>query len=896
MTVASAEHILCSTTRLARNLRLAHHHTQSARGLAQWQPLPVMTLNTWLDETLTNAMLVDEFPPDLLPARTLDAMAERLLWEQVIERHIAGNSALELFDIPGMAQLAMEANAYMLGWNMPMPDGDCAEETRHFLQWREAFQALCREHNTLEAARLLNLQIDLLQRSAGRLPASVALAGFDRLSPQERRLIDILQSRGVIVSQFHPAGETAGTAVQLACDDSDAECRLAVAWAAQQLQHNPQAKIAIVAPELSALRNRLTALLDGTLHPTAIHPAYAQMPRCYDFSLGEPLARHPLVAAALALLHLATQRQRMPQQAIRQLLRNPFWSRGTTEADTRALLEARMRRRLPAMLNLEQVLRFVRKAQLEHAGVPSLLEHLESMVANSRLWPKKQLPSQWATSFADLLEQCHWPGERSLSSHEYQARTTWEEVLPHMGGLDAILGNMEATQALRRLGQLCRERIFQPESEQVTALQVMGMLEVPSERLDAIWVMGMNDHLWPPPARPNPLLPAAMQRRHGTPGASSRVQEAFARIIHERILNSAPEVVFSWSHKDGERELRMSPLIAGLPDFSHHLQEAKTLAEQHAQASDMQWLDDHIGPPVTAGEKVGGGAGLLKAQAICPAWGFYQYRLGARALEMPVEGLDSMDRGNLLHAVLQAFWTGRDSSVLQLAPEILQNAIDEAVQAGLREFETTLDEPLSPSFIKLESLRLGTLLSAWLEFEKQRPPFTVQECEREVELNIAGIQVKLKLDRVDELEDGKLVVIDYKTGSSISHNSWADDRISEPQLPIYAALALAGDEVSAVCFAKVRAEEQKFVGIAAAADVLPEVKSLDEARKLFPEDKFPHWHALIEHWQNSLNAIATEIRHGEAAVKFTDENDLAYCEVKPLLRLPERKLQLERSA
>ena len=100
--------------------------------------------------------------------------------------------------------------------------------------------------------------------------------------------------------------------------------------------------------------------------------------------------------------------------------------------------------------------------------------------------------------------------------------------------------------------------------------------------------------------------------------------------------------------------------------------------------------------------------------------------------------------------------------------------------------------------------------------------------------------------------------------------------------------------MAAVCFAKVRAGEHQFVGIANDAGTLPGVKGLDEARKVFDAEKFPEWHALLQHWRDSLEAIADEIRAGEAAVRFEDEAQLAWCEVKPLLRLPERKLQLER--
>ena len=166
--------------------------------------------------------------------------------------------------------------------------------------------------------------------------------------------------------------------------------------------------------------------------------------------------------------------------------------------------------------------------------------------------------------------------------------------------------------------------------------------------------------------------------------------------------------------------------------------------------------------------------------------------------------------------------------------------------------------------------------------------------ERRVQLEIKGISVELTLDRVDILPDGQMVVIDYKTGAQLSPNSWAEDRISEPQLPIYAALVLIEGEVAAVCFAKVRAGEHQFVGVSNESGTLPGVKGLEDARRVFDAERFPEWHALLQHWRDSLEAIADEIKAGQAAVRFTDENDLAYCDVQPLLRLPERKLQMER--
>src|SRR5690606_17783125 len=183
--------------------------------------------------------------------------------------------------------------------------------------------------------------------------------------------------------------------------------------------------------------------------------------------------------------------------------------------------------------------------------------------------------------------------------------------------------------------------------------------------------------------------------------------------------------------------------------------------------------DDRLAPAVSAGEKISGGAGLIKAQAICPAWAYYRYRLGARPLEEPVDGLDSMDRGSLVHAVLQSFWQGRDSTYLDQPEAALRAAIINAVDDGVERFSKKLEEPLPPRFLALEKQRLQYLLTVWLAYESKRPAFTVEGCEKEEHIHIAGMNIRLILDRVDRLQDGKLIVIDYKTGSSISHNSWA---------------------------------------------------------------------------------------------------------------------------
>ena len=350
MMEASPELILCSTARLARSLKSAHARAQRLAGLKIWQPLQALTLTQWLGSMTQRTMLSGAVPAQDIPHLTLNGMTERLLWEQVITKATSGQQ--QLFDISGVAQSAMDANALMQAWGVRFPDELHTDETRQFLRWRAAFRALCQQYDALEETRMLELQITLVQHA--QLPPQIHLAGFDRISPQEQTLFDALAQRSKL--QYWQSGlETPAFAVQKEFDEAEAECRAAVHWAQQKLNADPTAKLAIVVPELANLRPTLQAMLDDVLHPESLHPAHAEIPRVYDFSLGQPLAETPVIATALALLRLSCS-QRITQQETGVLLRDVYWSAGIAEADARARVDAALRGKLPATITLDQVL------------------------------------------------------------------------------------------------------------------------------------------------------------------------------------------------------------------------------------------------------------------------------------------------------------------------------------------------------------------------------------------------------------------------------------------------------------------------------------------------------------------------------------------------------------
>jgi probable DNA repair protein len=878
--------ILCPTARLVRAIQADIAQSHVNNGQTQWQSAPVMTLQQWLCSLIETGLLVGDIKT---PQALLSPFNEQLLWQQVITESLNKNAFGALFDVAGLAKAASEANQYMVAWRLHVPREQMAEESRQFLHWQRAFQARCNALNVLESVRYFDWQLDCLAQDNMRIAAHTAFAGFDQTAPQEQRLRNILTQKNIEVSQYATTNANPAQAQHVSLDNIDAECRAAVAWAKQQLTQNPNATLAIVAPQLSEIRNQLADLLDDTFHPHSVNPSQFDAPRDYNFSLGTPLSQQPIIQAALNLLRLFSS-YNWQQVDLSAVLLSPYWSANQQEADARAMLDAKMREHLPAQFTLAQLTEF---ANFQHAkGLP--IAHLLANIkaAAALLSNKKSSALQWAQTLADILVALNWPGERSITSIEFQALNAWQKALQQLQQLDVLGRGLYQAEAVQVLQQICLNLVFQAETINEPSLQILGIMEALSAPVDAVWCIGMNDHIWPPPARPNPLLPASIQRAAKLPNADNSVQAAFAENVQQRLLHSADHITFSSSKMDGNSQLRASPLMNGIA-MLEDTKLAVTLAENLSALgnADLVFIKDNVAPTVLAGEHVSGGTGLFRAQAICPAWAFYQYRLGAKSLKTPSNGLDSMLRGILVHDVLAAFWKPNEqyrhfADLRDMSEEDLTQAINAAIQTAFIALQKQ-QIALSPSLLALEHERLFKLVRDWLQYEIVRNiTFEMVACEAEKKVLIGSIEVSLKIDRIHQLEHGSIEFVDYKTGQKPDMNNWAADRIIEPQLPIYAVF-YGEVNVGGVQFGMVKTAEHAFSGIS-------EVSFDTDKRKPKWLENFANWQALLNHWQASLEAIASEIKTGEAAIKFEDEKQLNYCEVLPLLRLPERQLQFER--
>jgi hypothetical protein len=232
--------------------------------------------------------------------------------------------------------------------------------------------------------------------------------------------------------------------------------------------------------------------------------------------------------------------------------------------------------------------------------------------------------------------------------------------------------------------------------------------------------------------------------------------------------------------------------------------------------------------------------------------------------------------------VLHSIWGGSPESIhgsSELAAIAdLRTFVDSHVRTVLRE-EVPLGvrERMPRRYLELEETRLIDLVTEWLEFERTRVPFVVARAELDVIRAIAGLTLKLRLDRVDRLNDGSFLVIDYKTGD-VSADSWELPRPEDVQLPLYATFGLnedlraqlageAGEAAAAgtpggLVFGKVRTGEPCFEGRVrdARAALLPGLGSGAKlARKKLRDEDLDAWKLYIERMAREFVAGCADV-------------------------------------
>jgi ATP-dependent helicase/nuclease subunit B len=839
MAAVTAGHtILAPNTELAAALFDAAERAHQDAGRDIWPTPQVRDFNSWLKERHAATLSSDS-----APTRVLGPADERELWRSVIE-----TSALapDILEPAGAARAAQRARRTLHEYGIPLRAVEShaagSDEARAFLEWNSLFEERCRALNCISA--------DELPRLTPAPGAPIAWIESPVWRPVARQW---LEGHG---RALMPPMAASGSALRLHSTSPAEELAAIGDWAAAKLRSEARFRAWISVPDLSLRRAEIVDALDAALSPRRFALSGESDAAPYAVAGGTPLADFAPVHAALEMLTASIDV--VPFERFSALLRSPELHASAAEAGSAARLDLQLRRAGPHEAHLAAWLALSERIATAHGIEAAWLQRLQGALRALEELRGSQSISRWVGAWIAALERGPWALRHRWSSAEYQAAERFRELLAELATADPIFGTHSRRSAQRILHNAARDTAFQVQTG-IPPIWVSGQLIDPWLNYRGLWVSGCSDERWPPPVDPVPLLPARLQREFGVIHAAPESQLQFALDLQSRWQLRGAECVFSYADPGDGRSAAPSPLLPDVPAA-----EAGSASRPHWRAllhaaPTLERLLDELAPAVAAGEPTRG-ISTLRAQSRCAFRGFAETRLGTESLERPVPGFNDRERGELVHHALEHVWDVlRDShALLSMAPEAEAQLLEEGVRRALAKVCRNRDP--GTRWRLRERLRMHNVLHKWLDVERQREPFAVEQLERGAQTaRYAGLEFNVRIDRVDRLADGARVLIDYKTGMASA--DWRGERPDNPQLPIYALLQ--PQSLVAVAYGRVNAGDCRFV----AETDRPSV--FKPGRRKTTLEGMPSLAALIEVWELRILNLAVDFAAGRAAVAPT---------------------------
>ena len=823
--------VVTASRRLARLLVHEYNDRQIASGKCAWLTPVILAWPDWLARLFASAA------PGTCPAR-LNAHQSRVLWEQILADMIGD----PLVDEASLTRHARDAWKRLHEWRVPFDECVNAASSRDqhvFATAASRYRDALLQEGWIDDA-MLCAEVTAVAK-AGRLepPGRVLLAGFDRLTPEADALIDVLRERGTRISTT-AASRGTGDASVIACTDPDAELRTAGAWARAALEDDADLRIGIVVSGLEqdaprAGRLVREGLVPGWQYAGDVHRAAANV------SFGRRMQDYP--AVEIALLLLGWVRGPITGRDLSLLLRSTYL--GLAQTDARSRLELALRRTPDRDWTPERVVRAF--ADVDGSDdAADWLGRLRRFVDLVRAKPGAASPGEWAALIDTLLDDFGWPGVAPLASADFQLVNRWRDLLNDLARLELVVPRMSLGQAVTQLRAMAAETVFQPEMEGAV-VEVLGPLEAAGLEFDHLRVTGLAASQWPPPGRPTPLISRRLQRHYGMPDADPDDTAAYAKRVIDRLLGSASRCTCSYPSHSNDAVETVTALLADTPPGPAHVDpgwHALTLA---ARAEAVTLKHDPV-PPVSATENVAGGAATLQRQLHEPFGAFALGRLGVSVLRPIEPGLSPLLRGNLIHAAAYHLYREQpaQADVKGWPASELDERIDAAVHRAFARYERDTDRKLRELFL-LERQRVSGLLRELVQADLQRDPWSIDALEQATDLVLAGVRLRLRIDRIDRLTDGAVAILDYKTGSRRK----LLDRDGEPtdaQLVVY-AIAAPGP-VAALGFYNV---DSRMTALdACGRDTLGE----------------PAWGEALGRWSQDVERAAARFAAGDVRIRY----------------------------
>jgi len=391
----------------------------------------------------------------------------------------------------------------------------------------------------------------------------------------------------------------------------------------------------------------------------------------------------------------------------------------------------------------------------DNAGLKSIVELRATLTSGA-------FPANVATVLTAIFGARRFDPAKPEDAATVEAAAAWSEVMNEIGEAAAAFPDVRSTDwwdvALRLYGETVRY-----DEKPAGGIELQGWLELLWEDAPHLVVAGLNDGRVPEAVVGDPFLPETLRERLGLKTNAARfARDAYLlqTVVNSRASDGRFDLLVGKTSTSGD-PLRPSRLLLRCPDADLPQRVRFLFRAVEATNSSPAWRRAWKLKPrrIPAPERVAVTA--LRAWLACP-FRFYLSRvLRMEAVEPAKTELDVMDFGTLCHVALEAMGRAEQLRDCVEAPIIREFLLRKLEEEASERFGTELTLPL---MVQLESARQRLSRAADVQAATRAEGWIIEKVEEKFELDVGGLLVIGKIDRIDRHErTGAVRVLDYKT-------------------------------------------------------------------------------------------------------------------------------------
>jgi ATP-dependent helicase/nuclease subunit B len=283
---------------------------------------------------------------------------------------------------------------------------------------------------------------------------------------------------------------------------------------------------------------------------------------------------------------------------------------------------------------------------------------------------------------------------------------------------------------------------------------IWGLLEAKLQSAQMMILGGLNEGVWPALPTPDPWLAPAIRRHLGLPSLERRIGLSAHDLAGAL---GAPEVLLTRAARDSSAPTIASRFWLRLEAMGDGLSPPTERFDLLARALDMPTQDPRLAPrpapcPPTAARPKSIAVTAIDGLKADPFSFYAKAILRLSKLEQVDAEPGAAWRGSVIHRVLEDWARKDDYDRDALIPRIK----DLLVQPGIH--------PLLRTFWQPKLVEAGQWIADLVAIGRSegRTPLAAEE---KGEVEVGGITLRGRIDRVDQLPEGGLCIVDYKTGT-----------------------------------------------------------------------------------------------------------------------------------